>query len=123
MIEPKIYEKDRELFNALKAMPEEVRRQISVANIPFSARALTVFQRMGVRNLGQLQAKSRFDLMREQGMGELSYNQVAFFMQELGLPMQVVSVEAPAAEEHSRSLKDLIAQMREVLAQMEARLP
>lgn len=122
MIESKIYERDRELFEAIKALPEEVRQQITVASIPFNIRAQTVFKRIGIRNLGQLQEKSRFDLMREQGMGELSYNQVAFFMQELGLPMALVSTDSMASKEDTRTLRDLIAQMRDLLTKMEAKL-
>lgn len=124
MIEAKIYEKDRELFDSVRALPEDAKKLVRLKDIPFSSRSITVFSRMGLRTLGQLQQKTRYELMREPGMGKLGYEQIVFFMQELGLPMDTLPVPvSPVIEGPNRELLEgLLTQLKDMTAKLEEAL-
>lgn len=127
MIETKIYERDRALFEAVKSLPELDRRDLTVSAIPFNSRASAAFRALGITTLGQVQDCRRHDLASQKGMGFLSCEQVYFYMAELGLPMRdllpAAKVEAVEPPKNDATItRELIAEIRVALNKLEARL-
>ena len=122
MIEAKIYERDRALFESLKTLSEDDRKALAVAVVPFNLRAARAIRRLRINTLGQLQQLTRLELISQPGLGLLSYQQVAFYMAELGLPLRETET-APRVETVDQESPDqLIEQIRSLLDRLEARL-
>jgi len=83
--QPKIYTKDKPLFAHLKALPMEKLLETPVHVVPFGNRAQGVFDRRGVKTLGDLVKMSRFELLKIQNLGRTTISVIECYLEELGL--------------------------------------
>lgn len=91
----KVFTKDKPLFSRLKNMEPAALREVPVETVPFTPRALAGMSRAGIITLGDLEGKTRLDLLKIRGLGLKAAAQVEFYMGELGLKLRTSNQPAP----------------------------
>jgi len=81
----KIYTKDKQTFARLKSLKQQDLLKVPVTAVPFCVRAQNAFDKTGIRTLGDLVVRTRFQLLKIQNMGRLSVDQAEAYLSELGL--------------------------------------
>lgn len=125
----KIYTKDKPLFGHLKALPMEKLLETPTHVIPFGNRAQSVFDKRGIKTVGELAKLSRFELLKIQNLGRLTVDVIEFYLEELGLflgtpqlPLGFRFVEAPpkpAEPTKEEKVLALMERQRALLAEVE----
>ena len=94
-----IYEKDRPIFERLKAISEEQLLQEPVTALPFAVRAVNYFQRNNIETIGQIALCKKADLLKARNLGRKTVAHIAAYLKELGLTLSGDSISSmtPAA--------------------------
>lgn len=98
---PKIYAKDKQTFARLRSLKKHELLKLPVSAVPFCVRAQNIFAKIGIQTLADLVERTKFDLLKMQGMGRLSVDQVELCLSELELALKreaVPEAKAPEAE-------------------------
>lgn len=123
----KIWTKDKPLFAMLKALPSEKLLETPVHVVPFGNRAQGVFDRRGIKTIGDLARLSKFELLKMQNLGRQTVGVIEFYLEELGLylglgrmqwppPIEPPEPPEPTKEEKVLALMD---RQRELLQEVE----
>lgn len=84
---PKIYVKDRPIFDRLKQLKRSELYLIPLSTLPFGTRAHWAFKKLDVRTIGDLVQIREVDFLKLQNVGHTTLGQIRRVLQEFGLTL------------------------------------
>ena len=127
----KVFARDRELFDRVRAMPRNERRRLEVSVLPFDTRCRGAFRSLRLETLGEVQDTSDSSFLRLPNFGLGSLKKVHFYLDEVGLAMgegaipdlPPVDPSRPITADDIARVKHTIAHLQQLVASWEAFLP
>jgi hypothetical protein len=101
----KTYEKDKAIFERLRALPMDVLLQQAVEEVPFAVRVLAYCRKHDVQTIGQLAKLKRTELLQARNLGRKTVKHIQAYLNVLGLALNgrlAVDVPLPAAKPYAR---------------------
>lgn len=81
----RVFEKDRMVFDRLRAMPIEKLLKEPVSLLPLAVRAAAYCQKRNIVTIGQLAQCKRSDLLKAKNLGRKTVAHIVAYLGELGL--------------------------------------